>query len=245
MRRVLLLAGIVAAAAGVGGCNLADSGTNLVNGKEKFVEQCARCHVLARAGATGVTGPNLDEAFQRARKDGFGESTFEGLVHAQILNPAVNPQLDPQTGARRDTSYMPADLVTGEDAEDVAAYVASAAGKPGEDTGALAEVGGGPEGTAEAENGVLEIPAAESGALYYVFADATAPAGPLSVESPNESSVDHDIALEGNGVDEKGDVVSNGGVSQFEVDLEAGEYTFYCSVEGHREGGMEGTLTVE
>ena len=42
----------------------------------------------------------------------------------------------------------------------------------GEDTGALAEVGGGPEGTAEAENGVLEIPAAPSGALYYVFADA-------------------------------------------------------------------------
>jgi mono/diheme cytochrome c family protein len=242
MRRALLLAGIVAAAAGVGGCNLADSGTNLVNGKEKFVEQCARCHVLARAGATGVTGPNLDEAFQRARQDGFGESTFEGLVHSQILNPAKNPQVDPQS--RRQTE-MPANLVTGEDAEDVAAYVASAAGKPGDDTGALAEVGGGPEGTAEAENGVLEIPAAESGALYYVFADATAPAGQLRIESPNDSSVDHDISLEGNGVDERGPVVKNGGVSDIEVDLDAGEYTFYCSVPGHREGGMEGTLTVE
>jgi plastocyanin len=242
MRRALLLAGIVAAAAGAAGCNIADSGTNLVNGKEKFVAECAQCHVLERAGATGVVGPNLDEAFQRARKDGFGESTFEGLVYAQILNPAVNPQRDPVTG--REAS-MPADLVTGEDAEDVAAYVASAAGKAGEDTGALAEVGGGPEGTAEAENGVLEIPAAETGALYYVFADAMAPAGPLRVESLNESSVDHDIALEGNGVDEKGEVVSNGGTSQFEVDLEPGEYTFYCSVEGHREGGMEGTLTVE
>jgi plastocyanin len=240
---VLLLAGIVLAATGVGGCNLADSGTNLVNGKEKFVETCARCHVLARAGATGVVGPNLDEAFQRARKDGFGESTFEGLVHAQILNPAVNPQFDPKT--RKRGAYMPPDLVTGEDAEDVAAYVAAAAGKAGDDTGALAEVGGGPEGTAEAENGVLEIPAAESGALYYVFADATAPAGPLRVESLNDSSVEHDIALEGNGVDEKGEVVANGGTSQFEIDLDAGEYTFYCSVEGHREGGMEGQLTVE
>jgi plastocyanin len=140
---------------------------------------------------------------------------------------------------------MPAKLVTGDDAEDVAAYVASAAGKPGEDTGALAEVGGGPEGTAEAENGVLEIPASETGALYYVFADATAPAGQLKIESPNDSSVDHDIAIEGNGVDEKGEVVSNGGVSEIDVDLEPGEYTFYCSVEGHRQGGMEGTLTVE
>jgi mono/diheme cytochrome c family protein len=242
MRRALFLAGIVAAAAGVGGCNLADSGTNLVNGKEKFVEQCARCHVLARAEATGVTGPNLDEAFQRARQDGFGESTFEGLVHSQILNPAKNPQIDPESRRRAE---MPANLVTGEDAEDVAAYVASAAGKPGEDTGALAEVGGGPEGTAEAENGVLEIPAAESGALYFVFADATAPAGQLTIESPNPSSVDHNIAVEGNGVDEEGPVVKNGGVSDIEVDLDAGEYTFYCSVEGHREGGMEGTLTVE
>src|SRR5918995_3575713 len=115
MRRALLLAGICAAAAVVGGCDLADSGTNLVNGKEKFVEKCSSCHMLARAGATGVTGPNLDEAFQRARKDGFGESTFEGLVHSQILNPAKNPQIDP--GSRRQAS-MPADLVTGEDAED-------------------------------------------------------------------------------------------------------------------------------
>jgi mono/diheme cytochrome c family protein len=242
MRRALLLAGMCAAAAGVGGCNLADSGTNLVNGKEKFVEQCSSCHVLARAGATGVTGPNLDEAFQRARKDGFGESTFEGLVHAQILNPAMNPQIDPKS--RRQTE-MPAKLVTGEDAEDVAAYVASAAGKPGDDTGALAEVGGGPEGTAEAENGVLEIPATPSGALYFVFADATAPAGQLRIESPNDASVDHNIALEGGGIDEEGPVVNNGGVSEIEVDVEPGEYTFYCSVEGHREGGMEGTLTVE
>src|SRR5919106_3751008 len=241
MRRALLLAGICAAAAAVGGCDLADSGTNLVNGKEQFVAKCASCHVLQRAGATGVTGPNLDEAFQRARQDGFGESTFEGLVHSQILNPAKNPQVDPQSRRRTE---MPAKLVTGEDAEDVAAYVASAAGKRGEDTGALAEVGGGPEGTAEAENGTLEIPATDTGALYFTFADATAPAGQLKIESPNEASVDHNIALEGNGVDEVGPVVNNGGVSEIEVDVEPGEYTFYCSVEGHREGGMEGTLTV-
>ncbi len=242
MRRALLLAGIVVASVALAGCDLADSGTNVVNGKEKFVEHCSRCHVLARAGATGVTGPNLDQAFQRARRDGFGESTFEGIVHKQILFPARNPQFDPVTDRE---SSMPAELVTGEDAEDVAAYVASAAGKPGEDTGALAEVGGGPEGTAEAEDGTLEIPAAESGALYYVFADATAPAGQLTIESPNPSSVDHNIALEGGGVNEEGDVVKNGGVSEIGVDLEPGEYTFYCSVEGHREGGMEGQLTVE
>ncbi len=243
MRRALVLAGILAAAVVVGGCNLADSGTNLVNGKEQFVAKCGSCHVLARAGATGVTGPNLDEAFQRARQDGFGQSTFEGLVHAQILHPARNPQVDPVTGRE---AIMPAGIVTGEDAEDVAAYVASAVAKGGEDTGALAAVGGGgAEGTAEAENGVLDIPADPNGALFYVFADAKAPAGAIKIESPNESPTEHDIAIEGNGVNEKGEVVSNGGVSEIDTDLQAGEYTFFCTVPGHREGGMEGTLTVE
>jgi uncharacterized cupredoxin-like copper-binding protein len=46
-------------------------------------------------------------------------------------------------------------------------------------------------------------------------------------------------------VNEEGPVVNNGGVSEIEVDVQPGEYTFYCSVPGHREGGMEGTLTVE
>ena len=46
-------------------------------------------------------------------------------------------------------------------------------------------------------------------------------------------------------MDEVGPEVAGGGVSEIEVDLQPGEYTFYCSVPGHREGGMEGTLTVE
>jgi plastocyanin len=244
VRNGFAAAAIVVAATGVGGCELADSGTNVVNGKTLFIERCSSCHVLARADASGVTGPNLDQAFQRARQDGFGESTIEGIVHQQILNPAINPQRDPKTGGPGPS--MPADLVTGEDAEDVAAYVAQAAARGGEDTGALAQVGGGgPEGTAEAEGGVLEIPAAETGQLFFEFADATAPAGQLTLRSPNPSAVPHNIALEGGGVNEEGPVVQDGDVSEIEVDVEAGEYTFYCSVEGHREGGMEGTLTVE
>ena len=55
----------------------------------------------------------------------------------------------------------------------------------------------------------------------------------------------HDIAVEGNGVNEKGEVVQGGGTSEFSANLQPGEYTFFCSVPGHREGGMEGKLTVE
>jgi len=243
MRRGGALVVLLAAAAVLGGCQLTDSGTNVVNGKQQFVAKCGSCHTLARAGSTGVTGPNLDEAFARARADGFGQDTFAGVVHRQILHPAIRPQTDPKSDQQ---VSMPANLVTGEDAEDVAAYVAEAAARPGKDTGALAQVGAKKaEGTAEAKDGVLTIPADPGGSTAYQFADAQAPTGQLEIRSPNESSVDHDIAIEGDGVDEKGETVKNGAVSQFSVNLKPGEYTFYCSVDGHRDAGMEGTLTVK
>jgi plastocyanin len=237
---------VTVAAAGLllSGCGLTDPGENVVNGKTLFVQKCGSCHALGRAGTTGVTGPNLDAAFERARMDGFGESTFQGLVHKQIVAPARKRQMDPESGKL--LPLMPADLVKGDDAEDVAAYVASAVGKAGKDGGALALVGAAKaEGTAKAKGGVLEIPADPGGALAFVFADADASAGPLDVRMPNDSSVDHDIAIEGNGVNEKGPVVKDGGVSELKVDLQPGEYTFYCSVVGHREAGMEGPLRVK
>jgi uncharacterized cupredoxin-like copper-binding protein len=57
----------------------------------------------------------------------------------------------------------------------------------------------------------------------------------------NPSSLDHNIAIEGEG---EGEVVGQGGTSRVTATLEAGEYTFYCSVPGHQAGGMEGTLTI-
>ncbi len=244
VRGLALGACAIGVAALLGGCSsLTDPGDNVVNGKQLFVSKCGSCHILNRAGTKGVTGPNLDQAFARARQDGFGDSTFEGIVHRQILQPARRPQVDPETGKR---ASMPANLVTGDDARDVAAYVASAAAKGGKDQGALAQVGAAvARGTAKEKGGKLEIPADPGGALAYRFANAEASAGQLEIDSPNESSVDHNIAVEGNGVDELGPVVKNGGVSTINVDVQAGEYTFYCSVTGHREAGMEGTLTVE
>jgi plastocyanin len=244
VRHTLVLVALLAASAVLGGCELADSGTNVVKGKQLFVQKCGSCHVLARADTTGVVGPNLDEAFQRARVDGFGQDTFEGLVHRQILQPAVRQQHDPETG--KELPAMPAKLVTGDDAEDVAAYVAEAAGRAGKDTGALAQVGAAKaEGTAEEKGGVITIPADPGGSIAYQFANAEGQPGQVTLRSPNESSIDHDISVEGNGLDEHGEVVKNGGVSEVQVNLKAGEYTFYCSVPGHREGGMEGKLTVK
>jgi plastocyanin len=124
--------------------------------------------------------------------------------------------------------------------------VASAVGKAGKDTGQLATVGVKKSNqVAKAAGGKLTIPADPSGALAYVYGAAQAPAGTLNLQSPNKSSVDHDISIEGNGVTKEGPVVKNGGVSKLSVSLKPGQYTFYCSVPGHRQGGMVGKLTVK
>jgi len=101
---------------------------NLSNGKALFTERCGSCHMLARAGTQGQVGPSLDAAFRTALAAGEGRQTVEGIVHSQILHP-------------RKSSQMPAGLVKGSDAKDVAAYVAFAAARSGEDEGALAQAG--------------------------------------------------------------------------------------------------------
>jgi uncharacterized cupredoxin-like copper-binding protein len=60
----------------------------------------------------------------------------------------------------------------------------------------------------------------------------------------NKSSVPHDIAIKG-AVNQVGPVVSGGGVSTVTTTLAPGTYEFYCSVPGHEQAGMKGTLTVK
>ena len=230
----VLAAGALLAAGG--GCSLTDKESDVVAGKAMFIEKCGACHTLARAGTKGTQGPNLDEAFQQGLASGMERSGIEGAVHEQILNPARVSKDNP--------IYMPPGLAKGQDARNIAAYVAEVAAAGGEDTGLLAEAGKPKDAKpAVAENGVLTIEA--TGGLAYVTNKATAEPGPLTVRSPNPSGTQHNIAIEGAGFNDAGDVVTDGGVSEIKGTVKAGEYAFFCTVEGHRAGGMEGTLTVK
>ena len=232
--RIFALAAAAACAAAVAsGCGREEA-DDLVNGKTLFVQKCGSCHVLTRANATGVVGPNLDDAFGPARSDGLGEGTVKGVVERQIANV-------------RRSSIMPADLVTGQDSEDVAAYVAAVAGRPGEDTGELAQAGR-PKVSKKpvvAKNGTLQIDADPSGALSFTAVNAEAPAGAVTFVMKNEAPVPHNIAVKDGGIDQTGPVVRLGGTSELTANLKPGKYTFYCSVPGHEEGGMKGTLIVK
>jgi mono/diheme cytochrome c family protein len=109
----------------IGGCTLKHPVTNLVRGKQLFVEKCGVCHTLSHANTTGTVGPNLDVAFRQDRADGIKSTSIQGLVDYWIQFP------DSQ-------GVMPAMLLKGENAQDVAAYVGAVAAKSGQDTGALA-----------------------------------------------------------------------------------------------------------
>jgi plastocyanin len=236
VRRTLRTAPAIAAAAllvALTGCRVKDTAGNATNGKKLFVAKCGSCHVLERAGTKGTTGPNLDAAFAQSRKDGIPSDTIRGLVDAQITHP-------------NRLGVMPANLVKGEDAYDVATYVGRAAGVPGKDTGALADIGGAVKKKPTTEkDGKIEIPTDPTGQLAYLVSSATAKPGKVTIDSVNKASVPHDIAIEGNGLNTKGKIVQNGGTSTVDVDLKPGNYTFFCSVPGHREAGMVGKITVK
>lgn len=201
---------------------------DLVAGKQAFVDKCSACHALARAGGGGTQGPDLDQAFAQARRDGMNAETVQGVVADQIANP-------------RRTSSMPADLVTGDAVQDVSAYIAEVAGQPGEDTGELAAVGAEEGGTAKAKGGILKIDAAEAG-LRFAASTATAPPGRIEFVMDNPAEIEHNIALEDG---PEGDIVGKGETSRFETTLKPGKYVYVCTVPGHAEGGMVGDLTVK
>lgn len=117
----------------------------------------------------------------------------------------------------------------------------SAAETTTESSGGGAEAEGGSAGSASA----LDIETASSG-LAYSSNSATAKAGKVTVDFTNPQAISHDVAIESSGGEVIGQTETTAeGSDSTEVELEPGTYTYFCTVPGHREAGMEGTLTVK
>jgi mono/diheme cytochrome c family protein len=137
---LLALTALLALAAISSGCGTTDADPQ--RGRSLFIQKCGVCHAMAEAGTSAQTGPNLDHAFAAARLVGQDRDTVEGVVKAQVEYPREvngNPAVS-----------MPAKIVTGQDLDDVAAYVGEWAGVPG---AAPPEVEGGPGAQVFANNG--------------------------------------------------------------------------------------------
>lgn len=115
----------------------------------------------------------------------------------------------------------------------------------------LAAFGGGAAGASAATHAsaasakVVAIAANPTGLLKFVKSSLTVAAGSVTVKFTNSSPVPHDVVL----INSKNKVLGKtpifkGGTKSFSVTLTKGKYTYYCSVPGHRQAGMQGTLTV-
>jgi mono/diheme cytochrome c family protein len=118
----LAIAALIGVASVASGCGVktgvaGSGGADLAHGKQLFTTTCGGCHALAEAGTKGTIGPNLDAAYAQPRSNGFADSSFEALVREQIQRGFPYAQPTP----------MPSNLLKGQDAQDVAAYVAAVA----------------------------------------------------------------------------------------------------------------------
>ena len=132
-----------------------------------------------------------------------------------------------------------------------------ACGSSGSDTTSSGETGGGAEkpaeeasgggGGAEAGGSIVQIATPSGTELTYITKEAGAKAGQVSIEFENPQELQHDVAVEDSSgkVLGKTELVAGGSATTTIKDLKPGTYTFFCTVPGHREAGMEGTLTVK
>ena len=108
-----------------------------------------------------------------------------------------------------------------------------------ESTSTTAGGGGGAGGT-------VSISADPGGALAFTTDSVSTKAGDVTIKFDNPASLGHDVVIEdadGNEVT-RTDVITDDS-AETTATLEAGDYTFFCSVDAHRDAGMEGTLTAQ
>jgi len=271
--RWLALVGAAGAAVALTACGSSASQSptadQIASGKQKF-GTCGSCHALADANMQGqevidnVPVPNFDDAFRALRDQGFQDSSIRGLIMGWI-DLAEPP--------------MPRHLLKGQDAYDVAAYVASVAGKgpavahkayppsvmdtpererpqgavlPEQTGGPASEqpppsTSGGqtpaPAPPPAAGGQTLKLKADPSGQLKFIPSTLTAKAGKVTLQLTNASPIPHDIAIKGHGAPSQ--QIFGGKSASITVSLKPGTYEYYCSVPGHEQAGMKGTLTVK
>ncbi len=184
IRPLLALAALASVVFAASGCGTTSADT--ARGRILFEQKCGVCHAMAEAGTKVQIGPDLDAAFAAAREIGENSDTIEGIVKAQVENPRPvndNPAIS-----------MPADIVTGQDLDDVAAYVGMYAGVPG---AAPPQVPGGPGAQVFANNGCggcHTLAAAKSGGVTGPSLDEVLPGQTLTMIHEDIVDPNKDIA---------------------------------------------------
>lgn len=273
MTAAIAVAG-VAAGCGTEKIQVAQSSPNYT-GAQLFNQRCSGCHTLGAAATHGsaanvrsrelVNGPNFNVRCERPV--------------ARVLYAIKNGGF---SGA-----IMPQNVVVGQQAIDVAKFVATYAGSQAKGAPGVPTCAQQPIGTVPSLNATATTPSSNTtpssttpttsttpattpttttptagkggaastiaqsadptGQLKFTKSSLTAKAGKVTVDFTNKSPVPHDMVIQQgtNGSVVGKTPVFSGGSKTFTVNLKPGKYTFYCSVPGHRQAGMQGTLTVQ
>jgi len=165
-----------------------------------------------------------------------GATTF-AVLHAQDEQEAKAAELE-KAGEEIEKGETSGPFEGGgEEAEEAAEGSEEPVGPTENETGKKPSNKGGASTT-------LQVEASET-ALAFNTTSLTAKAGQVTVDFTNPSAIPHNVAIEQNGKEISGfEPIAEGEESET-ADLKPGTYTFFCSVPGHREAGMEGTLVVK
>ena len=157
-----------------------------------------------------------------------GAVAAASIASALVLASCGGASTTGSTGTR---SPAPGSSTTGGAATSTPASTTGSAGTPPNPSGA---------GSSK-----LALSADPSGQLRFTTSTLDAHAGAVTIDMHNPSQLSHSIAIEGSGVNTAGQVVGPEGTSTVSATLKPGTYKFFCTVPGHRQAGMEGTLTVK
>jgi plastocyanin/mono/diheme cytochrome c family protein len=216
-----------------------------------FQTNCGACHTLTAGGTDGVVGPNLDVLLAS------GPETSSSVdANCQRVIAAI------ETGVG---GRMPAGILQGANATLVANFIArnvayvnsgpvpsipaSKVKCKAAPTGAPAKKPTPAKKAQPAKKGgasMLNVSADPSGQLAFQESSLSAKAGNVTVDFTNQAPLQHDFCIQ-QGSKDLGctSVIQGASTSKTFNNLKAGNYTFFCSVDGHEAAGMKGTLTVK
>jgi plastocyanin len=219
-------------------------------GRELFGEHCGVCHTLGAANAIGKVGPDLDTLKPPA---------------TLILHTVANGCLPNAPSTTQEIclgqGVMPAGLVQGRQAVEVAEFVArvtgastatstASPGSPATSSSSTATTTSASSSAAPPASGqattTLAVSANKTGMLMFNVKTLTAKAGKVTINFTNDSPLAHNLTVQSgtSGPTIAATPTFTGGTKSITMTLKAGTYTYYCSVPGHRQAGMLGTLTV-
>lgn len=156
---------------------------------------------------------------------GIRGTAATALLAAGVLAAGCGSSSSSSTSSTTESSAAPAVTST-------AATSSAAAGGAGTSSSGAAQV--------------VKLAADPSGGLSYNTTTLTAHPGKVTIEFTNMASIEHNVTVSSSSGSDLGATPTfSGGTKPLTLDLKAGTYTFFCSVPGHRQAGMQGTLTVQ